>query len=420
MKARSNRFRGGWRPATVLAAVLLISLSSFAARRDGKAGGRGRAKKFRKVPTRCYLIYTDLEKDMAREAALRMTSMAEEYHRRTRGFAGSIKRRLPFYLFSSVDDYLAAGGIPNSAGMYNGRKLMAVASGRSRSSVWRVVQHEGFHQFARVVISDRLPMWVNEGLAEYFGQGIWTGDGFVTGLIPPDRLRRVQAMIKGDQLLPILEMMGMDHETWNSDLSVRNYDQAWSICHFLVHADDGKYRKAFSKFIRDIAKGRAWEMSFRNRFGRDIKAFQKRYSTWWTSLPKNPSREQYAVAVVQVLTSFLARAHRKNQAFDDFDDFLTHARAGTLKYPPKHWLPPSLLARVVKPAEKLDGWSLAKEKSSPRLVLALPDRERVLTGSFAFKRGTYRIRVDAAETDGKTATSATKPAASAPIRGKSR
>ena len=33
-----------------------------------------------------------------------------------------------------------------------------------------------------------MPTWLNEGLAEYFGEGIFTGDGFVTGVISPERL----------------------------------------------------------------------------------------------------------------------------------------------------------------------------------------------------------------------------------------
>jgi hypothetical protein len=42
------------------------------------------------------------------------------------------------------------------------------------------------------VIGGELPIWVNEGMAEYFGEGIFTGDGFITGVIPPKRLRMIK------------------------------------------------------------------------------------------------------------------------------------------------------------------------------------------------------------------------------------
>src|SRR3954468_12999444 len=141
-----------------------------------------------------YLIHTDLPPAEAREAQVRTTRMAEEYVRRTAGFAGQIKGRLPFYLYKDLPDYTRAGGVEGSAGAFDGDKLMAVTLRRDDGVIslatWHVVQHEGFHQFAHAVIGGKVPMWADEGLAEYFGEGLFTGDGFVAGLIPQARLMR--------------------------------------------------------------------------------------------------------------------------------------------------------------------------------------------------------------------------------------
>ena len=59
---------------------------------------------------------------------------------------------------------------------------------------WHTVQHEGFHQFAHVVIRGDLPIWVNEGLAEYFGEAVFTGDGFVSGVIPPTAMTGIRRL----------------------------------------------------------------------------------------------------------------------------------------------------------------------------------------------------------------------------------
>ena len=45
-------------------------------------------------------------------------------------------------------------------------------------------------------IGGDIPIWVNEGLAEFFAQGLYTGDGFVTGVIPPSRLDRLKSFIR--------------------------------------------------------------------------------------------------------------------------------------------------------------------------------------------------------------------------------
>lgn len=385
-------------------AILAVAAMPCAGRRRGVSPSRGadeptaRLKRYR---THYYIIYTDLPVETVREAVVRLKAMAEEYHQRTRGFAGVIKRRLPFYLFSRGEDYYAAGGLPGSTGTYDGSKLMAMASRRFGDGFWHTVQHEGFHQFADTVIRGRLPVWVDEGLADYFGHGIWTGDGLVTGLIPRGRMRRVQRMIKTKRMLGFLEMMTMTQKRWNGQMNGRNYDQAWSMTYFLVHAYGGRYREAFGQFIKDIASGKPWEAAFVKRFGRDTTAFQRRYADWWLALPPNPTPEIHTIAVVQTLTSFLARATARKQEFKDFDEFFARAAAGKLDIASDsdQWLPGRLLARAVARAGKMTGWALRqksakgtmkektrKESRWPQIVLT--DRKgKVFTGSFELRRG---------------------------------
>ena len=120
--------------------------------------------------TKYYILYTDIPPQKAQEVALRMSKMAEEYHNRTRDFAGVISTKFPFYLYRRYDDYVAAGGLKGTAGLFNGSALFAVAGERLDDRTWHVIQHEGFHQFAAAVIGGERPMWLNEGLAEYFGE----------------------------------------------------------------------------------------------------------------------------------------------------------------------------------------------------------------------------------------------------------
>jgi hypothetical protein len=365
--------------------ALALAGTLLAATRPVDADDKGKLKRYESP---YYVIHTDLGLESAREAYARMTAMAEEYHQRTKGFSGVIRHRLPFYLFKNPSDYYQAGGVRGSAGMYNGSVLMAVA----RGNAWKVVQHEGWHQFMHQAVGGNIPIWVNEGLAEYFGEGIWTGDNFVTGVIPPGRLRRIHSLIKKDKTLPFLQMLMMTHQQWSGALNIRNYDQAWSMVHFLVHADDGKYRDAFGRFISDMSRGRAWQKSFVARFGRNVDAFQKRYQDWWLAQKGNPSREQYIRATVEILTSFLARAEAMDQHYEDFDAFIKAAKEGKLAMDPKEmkkaWLPQSLLKSALKNADKLDGWKLVRvrKRARPQLVLRLKDGP-TFTGRFVPKAG---------------------------------
>jgi len=161
--------------------VLLLSLAGAAKSPPAKSG-------MATYESRYYTIHTDLGPADEKEAEIRMTKMAEEYHARTVAFSGQVTQRLPFYLFRNADDYYAAGAPAGSAGAFivdaSGERLMAIAGEQTDAQTWHVVQHEGFHQFAHAVIHGDLPMWVNEGIAEYFGEGLFTGDNFITGLVP--------------------------------------------------------------------------------------------------------------------------------------------------------------------------------------------------------------------------------------------
>ncbi len=363
--------------------LLLSSTLALAAPRPAAPPKSGASEPvLQQYETRYYIIHTDIASDDAREAALRMTKMAEEYHARTAGFSGIISQKLPFYLFRKAEDYYNFGGMPGSAGVFDGERLMAIAGEHPDARTWHVVQHEGFHQFARAVIRGELPVWANEGIAEYFGEGLFTGDGFVTGLIPPWRLQRVQQSIKNRSFRSIQDIMQVRQDEWNDRLAVTNYDQAWSMVHFLAHAENGKYQKAFANYINAVGKGIASRNAWQQSFG-DTRGFEQRWSDYWTALRESPTHDLYVQATVSILTSYLARASAQKQTFESMQAYLDAARDGSVKISREDWLPPSLLTEAAAASGK-DGatWSLEiAANKQPRLVAVLPDKTRVV-GSF--------------------------------------
>ncbi|MBL8878489.1 MAG: DUF1570 domain-containing protein [Phycisphaerales bacterium] len=329
-----------------------------------------------------YQILTDLDADKAREAKLRVTLMFEEYARRTRGFAGNgINGKLPFMLFRNIEDYIAAGGPPGTAGVFNGQRLMAVADPRFGDRVWSTVQHEGFHQFVMGAVGGDIPIWANEGLAEYFAEGQFTGDDFITGLIPKERLKRVKSRFEKSEFKSLRDMMMLQHETWNSEGSIVNYDQAWSMIHFLAHANEGKYQKPFNGFLRAVSGGDKWETAWERSFGRGVREFQQRWSDYWRNLADDPTASEYDRVAFSTLASFFARAASQRQYFDSPDDFFEAAGAGKLKHHAEDWLPPAILKTALERADQMGEWSIAKGSGGRKLILLRPDKQRY-TGSF--------------------------------------
>lgn len=337
-----------------------------------------------KHESKYYEIYTDLEGDALKDADARITAMAETYYKRTRGFSGTINRRMPFYLFRHERDYYKMGGMPGSAGMYNGQALMAIAGREITDATWHTIQHEGFHQFVDRVIGGQIPVWVNEGLAEYFGEALFTGDRYVTGVIPPERLARLRAWIANGNVVSVSDMMRMPHHSWNEQLSIVNYDQAWSMVHFLAHGDNGKYQKAFEAFLRAVSKGQDWQSAWKRNFGADTQAFERKWREYWSAQDSQASADVYAEAACEILTGYYARAFAQRQHFTTFEAFLAEAKAGTLKAHAKDWLPGTLLADGLGYMDKFAAtWSLGGGRSKNQMVCDLGDGTRVI--------GTFRL-----------------------------
>jgi hypothetical protein len=378
-------------PICHCALALFIASSTLAAEPDLKT-----------YETRNYLVHTDLPPAEAREAQVRMNRMAEEYAARTPGVSGQIKDRLPFYLYKNRDDYTRAGGIENSAGVFDGARLTALtlrrADGMISLATWHVVQHEGFHQFSHAVIGDQLPMWADEGLAEYFGEALFTGDTFVTGLIPQNRLTRVQKMFTQATDKPLAEFLAIPREQWNAKVEMPNYDQAWSFVHFLLHGEDGRLQKPFASFMHDVSTGGDPEKAYRQHLGA-IPNLETRCRDWWMHLPEYPTTEGYARATLSILTSFLARSHARGQVFADFDVF-AKTPPEELKQPDADWLPPTLFTVAVVEAARMrsEGDALVLIRSAdhpPSIALTLSDGTK-LAGTFDIaKEGKIAgVRVD--------------------------
>lgn len=339
-----------------------------------------------------YTIHTDLPEAGVREAMIRMTKVAEEYTARTSDFSGAIRRRMPFYLYKNPEDYWATGAPKTSAGYFNGDELVALA-GDMGARTWHTVQHEAFHQFAHFVIRGDLPMWVNEGLAEYFGEGVFTGDGFVSGVIPHWRLKRIRENFSEQKFRPIAELMNLTREQWNSDIAVVNYDQAWSMVHFLAHGENGKYQKAMGAFIGQLGTGRQWQGAWDETFGSTV-GFEHRWRDYWTGLPDNPTIELYAKANVATLTSFLGRAISQGQTFADYAAFKKTAENSSLKYHLQDWLPPALLREALSQSQTFatHGYSytlaIARrgDRTPQQLVCATPNGSQIV-GKFIVRNG---------------------------------
>lgn len=338
----------------------------------------------RSLATPHYLISTDLAEPEARELALRLDHIYPAYQQLARQLNISPIEGPPVetFVYRSPADYHAAGGWAGTAGTFlpypAAGRIFAVAGPLPTLATWHTIQHEAFHAFAHTCLPRTLPPWLGEGMADYFGEAIFTGDEFTVGLVPPWRLKRLQNEIAAGQFLPAAALVALSSSQWREQISVANYDQAWSWVHFLIQADHGKYHPLLTAALTQPAATGPVEAVFSDQLTLQWRRF-------WMTQPPTGTSNAYAAAIARTLTSFLARATAAGQRFDSFDQFRAAGQAGRVASSNLDWLPPSLLISALGAANSADFWQLLNSPQ-PALSARLADGT-TLTGRFKLQSG---------------------------------
>ncbi|MEM7681023.1 MAG: DUF1570 domain-containing protein [Planctomycetota bacterium] len=267
-------------------------MSAPAAHADAMHGGSlssatlptGQAPALRSYRSKHYTVHTNLSRTEAVPYGRHMDAVFEAYSRRFAEFGVQAPRPLPLYLLRTQDDYLAymaAQGIDarNSGGMFfvthTLHGLSTWTQGPSRDRTFRVLQHEGFHQFAFVALGPRLPVWANEGVAQYFEDAVVIDGRMRLGQAAPARLRRAQEALRTGEALPLDKLLSMSAEQWIQTLRSSRaesgvlYAQAWSVAWFLIHGDHGTHVDGFKRYLTLVSDGREPALAMSGAFGQN-------------------------------------------------------------------------------------------------------------------------------------------------------
>lgn len=275
-----------------------------------------------------YTIHSDLDPRLAEDLSLRMESMYAEYTTRLADFSPPDNRKLEVYLYEHRSDYLKLikDSLPNTGGAFMARQQMLAAflDEQGRANLRRTLQHEAFHQFAYAAISPKLPVWLNEGIAQVFEEGIWTGRQFMLGQVPPRRIRQLQQDIKDQRIVPFRTFMAKSDTEWAKELrdattAASRYSQAWAMTHFLIFANDEtdqpKYRSRLITLLKLIHNGKPPEDAFTEAFSDNVDGFQQRFMEYARTL--QPTREVALLETQEILADMLISLGNQGKRFDN-------------------------------------------------------------------------------------------------------
>ncbi len=144
--------------------------------------------------------------------------------------------------------------------------IVALADGERDESLRTI-----FHEYVHLVIenvSEGLPLWLNEGLADYYStfEVKDGGRGALIGLPIPSHLR----LLSQRRLLTIPELLAVDQSSLAYNEGERQslfYAQSWAIVHMLVSTTHGS--SLLSQYARLVSDGTpsldAWQQTFKDQ-----------------------------------------------------------------------------------------------------------------------------------------------------------
>ncbi|MCC7147309.1 MAG: DUF1570 domain-containing protein [Phycisphaeraceae bacterium] len=237
-----------------------------------------------------YDIQSDLPKSQVRVLSRHMDQVFEAYRQRFGSLPQRGQGRMSLYLFArrqTYQDFLSRHQInaPGTGGIFfitpQVKALATFIEDQPRSRVFATLQHEGLHQFVFNYIGPGLPIWANEGMAQYFETALMIRGKLMLGLTDPFSLWLVQDALAAQTTVPLAQVLAISDDDWRAALFQDEkhanllYAQAWAMIYFLVHGDGGKYLPSLNQYLLLVSQGTDGRDAFAQTFGRDAGAFEK-------------------------------------------------------------------------------------------------------------------------------------------------
>ncbi len=130
---------------------------------------------------------------------------------------------------------------------------------------YRLVYHEYFHLLLSLN-TRRLPVWLNEGLAEFWEQTVVRGSRVNMGTPNPNHID----LLDRQQMLPLHDLLSMERNPHESDPDRVGifYAQAWALTHLLLLGDTkGGSATFLGKYVAMVEEGADPQQAFVTVFG---------------------------------------------------------------------------------------------------------------------------------------------------------
>ncbi|MGA2419658.1 MAG: DUF1570 domain-containing protein [Candidatus Acidiferrum sp.] len=189
----------------------------------------------------------------------------------------------------------AVKGHLHAAGLYQpgfDKHYVIVQLDAEGNNAYHALYHEYTHALMHLNFAN-LPLWLDEGLAEYFGNASIGDKESRIGLIDPGVLYFLQQ----NRLLPVETLLAVDHTSPYYNESNRAsifYAESWALVHYLLLSPDARQKQLLGRFLASWSTTHDPLEAARQTFG-DLQKFGQvletysRQGNFYNGIVKNSS-----------------------------------------------------------------------------------------------------------------------------------
>lgn len=136
-----------------------------------------------------------------------------------------------------------------------------------------------FHEYVHFVIDNNLqnvPLWFNEGLAEFYSTFDVAKDEQEVTIGAP--ISSHVYYLRQQKLIPLQTLFAVDHRSPLYNESEKRgvfYAESWALAHYLIHGDEGRHFPQLGAFLEKLRTGASIETAFQQAFQMDFKSLEK-------------------------------------------------------------------------------------------------------------------------------------------------
>jgi len=212
-------------------------------------------------------------------------------------------RRHRVVYFRDRDDYNRAlrpvmANIEVSVGVYLSnvnRAYFFAGKDADDRTLFHEATHQLFHESTRVApnVGVRFNFWIVEGIAMFMESLRREGDYWVLGGLQDARMNAARVrFLRDDFYIPLGDFTSWGMKRLQSDPRIATlYSQAAGLTHFLVFAEEGRYRDALVGYLRAVYSGRDTPATLAQLTGKSYDELDSEYREFMRrTLPKAESR----------------------------------------------------------------------------------------------------------------------------------